>query len=80
MIKIEARGRNGWFKVDRVDVLVSVSQEQDPVERVSCVDVYSGSKVTRTAPIMFVGTRDELLKLFEDIAERLRNPSRGGQP
>jgi len=63
---IDCRGRNGWFVLNEVKTLVGKTD--------SYVDLYSRIH-GQTAPIVFIGHKDELLELFENIVRMIK---RGG--
>jgi len=63
---IECRGRNGWFEFHHFYALVPSKPAP------SWIDIYSKSKLAQMPPIVFSGPQEELIKLFEDILEKLR--------
>jgi len=58
------RGRNGYFRYYCFDVL----GKYDPYY----VSIYSKSRNVRTAPIQFVGDKEEIIELLESIIKKIK--------
>lgn len=65
--KIDGRGRNGWLKVTKVEVVEQSRTEADGSPRTT-IALSGVDQGVDAAPIILDGTTDDLLKLFATLA------------
>lgn len=66
-IKIEARGRNGWFRAASINVFMLEVYKPPEIS----VSVYSRQK-GGFPPIYFQGPREEMVKAFSALFEAIK--------
>lgn len=66
---INAKGRNGFFVLERSDSFVADGFRDEPPT--AYVSFFSNSPHTRSAPIKFDGPPLELVRLFRQLAREL---------
>ena len=62
---IDCRGRNGWFKFNRNNVIGNTWNDNKEIN-------FYSKRAAYTPPIIFMGKKKELINLFEDILNKLK--------
>jgi hypothetical protein len=62
---ITARGRNGYFKAASVDIMQLLNGT-------TSVFLSSDSKLTKHAPVMLSGSREQVLAMLDEIRRTIR--------